>query len=77
MPGDVFSFWCKVQCLDTESGTHEIPDVFLFKFMFLSVYYCKVLSSMNEQQQNSNASCKEEYILHIMTIFLVSDSIYI
>lgn len=44
-----FSFWCKVHCLHTESGTHGIPNEFLFEFMFRSVYYCKVLSCMNEQ----------------------------
>ena len=37
--------------------------------MFLLVDYGKVLcSSVNELQQNSNASSKEEYILPILTV---------
>ena len=37
--------------------------------MFLLVDYGKVLgSSANELQQNSDASCKEEYIPRILTV---------
>ena len=45
----------------------------LFNFTFLLVDFGKVLcSSANELRQNSNASCREDYIPHILTVLLDS-----
>ena len=49
----------------------------LFDFMFLLVEFEKVLySSVNEPQQNSNASSREEYIPRILTVLLEIHPIY-
>ena len=47
------------QCLHNESGSHGVPNTELFNFTFLLVDFGKVLcSSVNELQQNSNASSR-------------------
>ena len=58
------------QCLHNKSSSHGVPNANLFNFMFLLVNFGKVLcSSVNELQQNSNAS-REEYIPQILTVLL-------
>jgi len=58
------------ECLHNKSGSHKVPNVNLFDFMVLLVYYGKVLSSFaNELQQNSGALSKEGYILGIFAFF--------
>ena len=57
------------QCLHNKFGIHGILNENLFNFTFLLVDFGKVLcSSTNELQQNSNASCREDYIPQILTI---------
>ena len=47
------------QCLHSKSGSHRVPNANLFNFTFLLVDFGKVLcSSVNELQQNSNASSR-------------------
>ena len=47
------------QCLHNKSSSHGVPNVNFFNFMFLLVDFEKVLrSSVNELQQNSNASSR-------------------
>ena len=47
-------------------------------FTFLLVDFGKVLcSSANELQQNSNASSREDYIPHILTVLLEIHRVYI
>ena len=56
------------QCLHNKSGSHEVPNVNLFDFMFLLIDYGKVFfSSANELQWKSDAFSKEDYILGIVT----------
>ena len=57
------------QCLQNKSGSHGVPHVNLFDFIFLLVDYNKVLRSFaKELQQNSDAFFKEEYILGMLTV---------
>ena len=66
------------QCLHNKSGSHGIPNANLFNFTFLLVNFGKVLcSSANELQQNSNASSREDYIPHILTVLLEIHRVYI
>ena len=66
------------QCLHDKSGSHGIPNANLFNFTFLLVNFGKVLcSSANELQQNSNASSREDYIPHILTVLLEIQRVYI
>ena len=59
------------QYLHNISGSHGVPHPNFFNFTFLVVDFTKVLcSSVNELQQNSNASSREEYILPILTVLL-------
>ena len=54
------------QCLHNKSGSHGVPSVNLFNFVFLLVDYGKVLCySPNKLRQKSNAFSKEEYIPRI------------
>ena len=44
------------QCLYHKSGSHGVPNIYLFDFMLLPVDYGKVFcSTVNELQQNSDA----------------------
>ena len=66
------------QALHNKSGSHGIPNANLFNFTFLPVNFGKVLcSSANELQQNSNASSREDYIPHILTVLLEIHRVYI
>ena len=66
------------QCLHNKSGSHGVPNANLFNFTFLLVDFGKVLcSSANELQQNSNASSREDYIPHILTVLLEIHRVYI
>ena len=66
------------QCLHDKSGSHGIPNANLFNFTFLLVNFGKVLcSSVNELQQNSKASSREDYIPHILTVLLEIQRVYI
>ena len=57
------------QCLLIKSCSHMVPNANLFNFTFLLVNFGKVLcSSVNEFQQNSNASCRED-IFHKYGLF--------
>ena len=57
------------QCLHNESGIHGVPNINLSNFACLLVDLGEVLcSSVNELQQNSNASSREDYILSIRKI---------
>ena len=59
------------QCLHNKSGSHGVPNTNLANFACLLVDFGKVLcSSVNELQQNSNASSREEYIPQILTVLL-------
>ena len=59
------------QCLHNKSGSHGVPNVNFSNFTFLLVDFGKVLcSSVNELQQNSNASSREDYIPQILTVLL-------
>ena len=59
------------QCLHNKSGTHGVLNANLFNFTLLLVNFGKGLcSSAKEIQQNSNASCREEYIPQILTVLL-------
>ena len=65
------------QCLHNKSGSHGVPNANLFNFTFLLVDFGKVLcSSANELQQNSNASSREDYIPHILTVLLEIHRVY-
>ena len=49
------------QCLHNKSSSHGVPNVNLFTFLLVG--FGKVLcSSVNELQQNSNSSSREDYI---------------
>ena len=67
------------QCLNINiSGSHEVPHPNLFNFTFLLVDFTKVLcSSVNELQQNSNASSREEYIRPVLTVLLEIHRVFI
>ena len=66
------------QCLHNKSGSHGVPNAYLFDFTFLLVDFGKVLcSSANALQQNSNASSREEYIPQILTVLLEIHRVYI
>ena len=66
------------QCLHNKFGSHGVPNMNLFNFTFLPVYFGKVLcSSDNELQQNSNASYREYYIPGIWTVLLEILRVYI
>ena len=59
------------QFLLNKSGSHGLPNVNLLNFTFILVNFGKVLClSANEIQQNSNASCREDYIPQILTVLL-------
>ena len=65
-------------CLHHKSGSLGVPNANLFNFTFLLVDFGKVLcSSANELQQNSNASSREDYIPHILTVLLEIHRVYI
>ena len=66
------------QCLHNKSGSHGVPNAYLFNFTFLQVDFGKALcSSANELQQNSNASSREDYIPHRLTVLLEIHRVYI
>ena len=57
------------QCLHNKFGSHGVPVVNLFDFLFLLVNQGKVLCSfMSKLQQNSDAFSKQEYIPGILTV---------
>ena len=59
------------QCLHNKSGSHGVPNINLSNFACLLVDFGEVLcSSAKELQQNSNASCREDYVPQILTILL-------
>ena len=65
------------QCLHNKSGIHGVPNANLFNFRFLLVDFGKVLcSSVNELQQNSNAS-REDYIPQILAVLLEIHRVYV
>ena len=65
------------QCLHNKSGSHGVPNANVFNFRFLLVDFGKVLcSSVNELQQNSNAS-REDYIPQILAVLLEIHGVYI
>ena len=68
------------QCLLNKSGSHEVPNVNLFHFRFLLIDFGKVLcSSVNKLQQNSNSNAcsREDYIPQILTVLLEIHRVYI
>ena len=66
------------QCLHNKSDSHGAPNANLFKVTFFLVDLGKVLcSSANELQQSSNASSREDYIPHILTVLLEVHRLYI
>ena len=66
------------QCLCNKSGSHRVPNANLFNFMFLLVDFGEVFcSSVNELQQNSNATLRKDYIPQILTVLLEIHRIYI
>ena len=59
----------RLRLSDRNSGSHGVPNVNLFDFMFLLVDYGKVLcSTANELQQYSDVFSKEEFIPAILTV---------
>ena len=67
-----------IQCLHNKPCSHEVPNTNLSNFMCLLVDFGKVLcTSVNELQQNSNASSREDYIPQILTVLLEILCIYI
>ena len=65
------------QCLHYKFGSHGVPNANLFNFTFPLVDFGKVLcSSVNELQQNSNASSREDYTPQILAVLLESDRVY-
>ena len=64
---------------DINQCLHGAPNANLFNFTFLLVNFGKVLcSSVNEIQQNSNASSREDYLIpQILTVLLEIHCIYI
>ena len=66
------------QCLHNKSGSHGVSNVNLLNFTFLLVDFGKALCSfVNELQQNSNASSREDYIPQILTVLLQIHRFYI
>ena len=66
------------QCLHNISGSHGVPQTNLFNFTFLLVAFTKVwCSSVNELQQNSKASSREEYVPPVLTVLLEIHRVYI
>ena len=65
------------QCLHNKSGSHGVLNANLFNFTFLLVDFGKVLCCANELRQNSNASYREDYIPHILTVLLEIHRVYI
>ena len=66
------------QCLLNICGSRGVPNVNLLNFTFLMVDFAKVLcSSVNELQQDSNASSQEDYIPQTLTVLLEIHRIYI
>ena len=66
------------QCLHNKSGSHGVPNANLFNLLFLLVHFGKVLcSSVNELQQNSNATSREYCIPQILTVLLEIHHVYI
>ena len=66
------------QCLHNKSGSRGAPNANLFNFTFLLVDFGKVLcSSANELQQNLNASSREYFIPHILTVLSEIHRVYI
>ena len=66
------------RCLQNKSGGHGVPNVNWIEFTFLLVNFGKVLcSSVNDLQQNSNASSREDYIPKMLTVLLEIHRIYI
>ena len=64
-------------CLHNKSGSHGVPNANVFNFRFLLVNFGKVLcSSVNELQQNSNAS-REDYIPQILAALLEIHRVYV
>ena len=57
------------QCLHNKSDSHGVPNANLFNFTFLLIVFGEVLcSSVNELQQNSNATFRKDYIPQILTV---------
>ena len=66
------------QCLHNKSDRHGVPNINLSNFTCLLVDFGKVLYlSVNELQQNSNASSREDYIPQILTVLLEILHVYI
>ena len=66
------------QCLRNKSGSHGFSNANLFNFMLLMVDFDKVLcSSVNELQQNSNASSREDFTPQILAVLLENHCVYI
>ena len=61
-----------------KSGSDGFSNANLFNFTFLLVDFGNVLcSSVNELQQNSNVSSREDHIPHILTVLLDIHRVYI
>ena len=59
-------------------GSHGVPNIYLSNFTCLLVDFGKVLClSVNELQQISNASSKEDYIPQALTVLLKILRVYI
>ena len=66
------------QRLHNKSGSDGVPNANLFNFTFLLVDFGKVLcSSVNELQQNSNASSIGNYIPQILAVLLEIHRVYL
>ena len=66
------------QILPSFQGSHGVPNINLSNFACLLVDFSEVFcSSVNELQQNSNASSREDYIPEILTVLLEILRVYI
>ena len=67
------------QCLHNKIIQYSwVLNANLFNFMFLLVDFDKVLcSSVNELQQNSDASSREDFIPQILAVLLEIHHVYI
>ena len=65
------------QSLHNKSCSRGVPNTNLFNFTFLLVDFGKVLCwSLNELQQNSNASSRGDYIPQILIVLLEIHRVY-
>ena len=73
------SLKCSKKCEhNVQKPSHGVPNENLFNFRFLLIDFGKLLcSSVNELQQNSNASSTDEYFPQILTFLLWIPRVYI